>query len=287
MLAILFTPQFGAETATYTAGPGAPLRSVPLVLTYWGSYWLTGIGQQQLNQIENAVFTLTNTGFFSDEKKEYNTDGVVTFPYLYFPGVPEYGIIGSSDANRDPDPSQGFSQAQLVQIVQTSVSNSGEESNNSIVGQYEYVVFTPPGIQSASGPNVGGYNSATEYSNLSQSIFDVSENFIWVGGGASTTFNLDTYTKTLSHEVSELTVNPGGVAGLNGIKRLGWTVTPGALFPNPPPNSGQICDYEAQNYTARLDGVDVQSYWSYTNDAYIIPDNNLQNFVTVHGILAN
>jgi autotransporter-associated beta strand protein len=268
LLTTFFTPQFGVEQSFVASGPGAPLQSVPLCFVFWGTYWTTGSGPLQQSQILTAAGTICSSGFFSDEKKEYQTDGVV---YV-------------NDWDNDlTNPSQGFSQTRLNQVFQNAIDNGPlPESDNSIVGQAEYIVVTPPGIQSASGPNVTGYNTGT-YHTLNFNI--VSENFIWDGDGESNTFNLDQYTTTLSHEVAELTVNPVGYSGTNGLERVGYTVNPGAFFANPPGNSNQICDYEAQNYTARLNGVDVQSYWSYTNQDFIIPDNNTQNFYVDNGVL--
>ncbi len=268
MLTTLFTPQFGAEQTFVASGPGAPLQSVPLCFTFWGSYWTTGNGPQQESQILNAAETMCGSGFFSDEKAEYQTDGKV--------GLDDW-VINTSN------PPQGFTQSQLNQAFQSEIDSGAlPESDNSIVGQAEYVVVTPPGILS-NQPGDLGYNAGT-YHSLNFSY--VSENFIWDGGGASTTFNLDTYTTVLSHEVAELTVNPVGYSALNGIERVGYTVNPGASFLNAPLNSNQICDYEVQNYTARLGGVDVQSYWSQQYQDFIIPDNNTQGFFVDNGVLS-
>ncbi len=271
LLATLFTPKFGAEATTFVPGidTAEPLSSVPLEFVFWGgNYWSTSTGQQEQTQILNAAQTICNSGFFKDEAAEYDTDGKLH--------------VDVSDVDLT-NPSNGFSQSQLNGIFQNAIDNGPlPESDNSNFGQAEYIVVTPPGVYSASGPTVGGYNTGTAHTH---NFNIVSENFIWVGGGNSGTFNLDTYTTTLSHEVAELTVNPVAYEVGTGTYRFGWEVNPGASFPNPPGNSNQICDYEAQNYTARLLGVDVQSYWSQTNQAFIIPDNNTQNFYVNNGVL--
>ena len=248
LLTTYFTPQFGAEATTFVPGldTAEPLSSVPLEFVFWGgNYWSTSTGQQEQTQILNAAQTICNSGFFKDEAAEYDTDGKLH--------------VDVSDVDLT-NPSNGFSQSQLNGVFQNAIDNGPlPESDNSNFGQAEYIVVTPPGVYSASGPTVGGYNTGTAHTH---NFNVVSENFIWVGGGNSGTFNLDTYTTTLSHEVAELTVNPVAYEFGTGTYRFGWEVNPGASFPNPPGNSNQICDYEAQNYTERLLGVDVQSYWS-------------------------
>jgi len=282
MLATLFTPQFGAEHATYVSGNGTPLSRPIVEFVFWGSYWTTPTGQQQSNQILNAAQAMNSGGFFSDEHREYGTDGTIEGPFPPFPN-PDNPSAPISP-NNPVDPPQGFAQSQLNQIFQNLVDSGNLfTSGNGNVGASVYVVLTPPGIFSTSGPSVGGYNTATSYNVTGVDI--VSENYIWIGGGTSSTFNIDTYTKTISHELAESIVNPGTFDLFSGVNRVGWEVTPGAFFPNPPPNSGQIADYEAQNHTVRLNGVDVQSYWSQANGKFIVPDNNTQNFYVNNGVL--
>ena len=219
------------------------------------------------SQILNAAETICGSGFFSDEKAEYQTDGKV--------GLDDW-VINTSN------PPQGFTQSQLNQAFQSEIDSGAlPESDNSIVGQAEYVVVTPPGILS-NQPGDLGYNTGT-YHSLNFSY--VSENFIWDGGGASTTFNLDTYTKVLSHEVAELTVNPDGYSALTASNA--WAIpSTRALLPQRAAEFQSDLRLRGQNYTARLGGVDVQSYWSQQYQDFIIPDNNTQEFFVDNGVLS-
>src|SRR5262249_25158440 len=153
-----------------------------------------------------------------------------------------------------------------------------------------YAIFTPPGINS-DDPNAAGYNSWTH---RFVSLFHpyVSEEYAWVGARhldpntatdpANIQTTIDTYTKTLSHEVVEAMSDPyeGRPFNSGGIR-----VDPGPGFPNPPPNSNQLCDYEAQSHTYRVDGVLVESYWSQGDQKFMIPDGNQQTFLVDNGTL--
>jgi hypothetical protein len=88
---------------------------------------------------------------------------------------------------------------------------------------------------------------------------------------------LDQIIDTLSHEIVEASTDPYS----DGIQ-----ATPGFTFPNPGPNTSQICDYEAANHAARVNGVLVQSYWSSTDGAFIVPGQTTNFFVDVNGQLS-
>ncbi len=250
---MVFNTQFGVETL---AAPG-PFTSVisnaTVHLLLWGSTWDTpGAGLVQPWR------------FFSGQT-QYGTDGKTVYA-----GSANY--TGSS-------PSNGFTPGQLQSAIQGSANFSSEDLGlgQPPGGQALFVAVTPPVINS-SVANAIGYN--TSFSALPLPFLAA-----WIGGGGpGSTFSIDTYTQVLSHEVSEAITNPG--AGATGVQ-----VSPGPTFPNPPANSNQICDYEAQNYTARLNiggvvnGVDVQSYWSLANNAFVIPDGSNLNLTVNNGTL--
>ncbi len=266
MLTVLFTPQFGAETVTNNGGN--TLSSVPLCFVFWGSYWTQGNGPQEQTQILNATSALCSSGFFRDEATEYGTNGVAE--------VWDW-------ANNTSNPQSGFNQTQVQNTYQYEIQHGPlPNSNNShLPGEPEYIVVTPPGVQSNT-PNAGSYNSGTsEVVGLDV----VSENYVWLGSVGSSNFNINTYMTNLSHEVAESIVNPYTYDLAHGLRRVGYSVTPGASFPNPPPNSNQICDYEAQNYTAFANSELAQSYWSAANQAYIIPDGLPAEFFVNNGVL--
>jgi hypothetical protein len=265
LLTILFPAQDGAETL-HPQG-GNTLSSPPVNLVFWGSYWQSGVGVGQQAQIVQAAQTLFDSGYFSLQK-QYGTDGKVTM-----------GAV----ANFGSNPGQNFSTQNIVDAVHFSVDNGLVPEPDATSNQGIYVLFTPPGIISGQGSNVGGYNAYT----FKIDGFDLDDEvYCWVGGGTNAnTFSLDTYTYLLSHEVTEAITDPQSFRPFPNIGFNGYRVDPGANFPNPPSNSNQIADYEAQNYTYRLDGVQVQSYWSNQDQAFVIGDGNSQTFIDNLGTL--
>jgi hypothetical protein len=268
---IVFQNQFGTEQLLPQGG--STISSPHVYLMFWGSYWEMGNGPQQQQQIISAAQTLFNSAYFSGQT-QYGTDGTV--------------LYGGFD-NHLSDPPSNFSKDDIRNTLHNDVDNGMvPESENT--GDVIYTLITPPGILSDKGPNVGGYNAFT--SQGESNLFDLdgltdNEVFTWVGGGSDpNTFNLDRYTRIMSHELTEAITDPQSFRPFPNVGYNGYQVNPGAKFPNPPPNSSQLADYEAENYTYRLDGVQVQSYWSDHDQNFIIPDGNLQNFVVDNGSLS-
>ena len=50
-------------------------------------------------------------------------------------------------------------------------------------------------------------------------------------------------------------------------------------------NGDEICDGEAQNYAALVDGYEVASFWSAADNAYAVYDGNSQVVTFDHGNL--
>jgi hypothetical protein len=267
---IVFSNQYGTEQLLPQGGN--TLSSPPVYFLFWGSYWQQGNGPQYQQQILNAAQTLLNTGYFSGQK-QYGTDGNV--------------IYGGYD-NHSSDPPQNFTQNDITNTLHNDIDNNMLPESDATNHQALYVLVTPPGVISSQGKNVGGYNAYTyelEF-DLQHGFSADDEVYCWVGGGTDpNTFNLDGYTYILSHELTEAITDPQSFRNFPNIGYNGYRVNPGANFPNPPPNSNQLCDYEAQNYTYRLNGVQVQSYWSNQDQNFIIPDGNQQDFLVDNGTL--
>src|SRR5262249_40908046 len=141
---------------------------------------------------------------------------------------------------------------------------------------------------SDSGQGVDGYNVPGVYGHFP--FFDTLY-VDWVGdpnfAGESLQQLVDDYTGTLSHETIEQMVGPTGpglqLPLLFGLKLdLGTavSVSHGANYPDEGLGERQIADLEAQKYSYRLnDGVEVQSYWSVKDNAFIVADGNTQRFL--------
>ncbi len=270
VLTILFANQYGSEQLLPQGGN--TLSSPPVYFLFWGSYWQQGNGPQYQQQILNAAQTLFNTAYFSGQT-QYGTDGNVTY--------------GGFD-NHSSDPPQNFTPSNISNTLHNDIDNNMLPESDATNHQALYVVVTAPGVISAQGNKVGGYNAYTydlEF-DFQHGFSADDEEYCWVGGGTDpNTFSLDTYTYILSHELTEAITDPQSFRPFPNIRFNGYQVNPGANFPNPPPNSNQICDYEAQNYTYRLNGVQVQSYWSAQDQNFIIPDGNKQDFLVDNGTL--
>ncbi len=266
--AIIFANQYGSEQLTHINDN--TLNSPPVYFLFWGSYWQTGNGPQYQQQIINAAQTLFNTAYFSGQT-QYKTDGTVTY--------------GGYD-NHTSDPPSPFSTDDIVNTLHNDIDHNMLPDPSNMQHQPIYVVVTPPGITSDQ-PNDIGYNDFTWELAFNGKPELRQEVYCWVGGGNTSTFNIDNYTNILSHELSEAITDPQSIS-FNPSPNIvfnGYQVNPGANFPNPPSNSNQICDYEAQNYTYRLNGVLVQSYWSDHDQNFIIPDGNQQNFLVINKTL--
>src|SRR5262249_8412109 len=88
---------------------------------------------------------------------------------------------------------------------------------------------------------------------------------------------------TLSHEVAETITDADPRLETPGIR-----VTPGSLFDtstDPNGNNGEVSDFEAENYTARVNGAMLQSYLG-RNGQFIIPDGGPATiFVDTNGVV--
>src|SRR5439155_410701 len=84
----------------------------------------------------------------------------------------------------------------------------------------------------------------------------------------------------LMHEIAE-TITDATPRGTPGI-----VVTPGPSWAGAGDNSGEVADFEAANYDARINGGLVQSYWSAANGVFVIPDGGPADVViSAKGVL--
>ncbi|HWE37329.1 MAG TPA: calcium-binding protein [Isosphaeraceae bacterium] len=243
MLTIDFAPHFGAEATNF--GGGEKLSNVPVYLIFWGSSW---VNNQKTTDIENAAAALYNSPYLSG-LKQYGSDG-----HAFYAGA----VINTSD------PANGFSDGDITNVVDNAIDNQGLPESDAGPNKPIYFVVTPPGV-SSNDPNAGAYHSTEHDYDFP---FDLDEiPYGWIGGGGGSG-PVDTYTYFLSHETAEAMSDTSG----DGI-----TITHGATWPGGGDN--EIGDAEAQNYTYRLNGIRVQSFWSAADKAYIVPDGNSQTFV--------
>ncbi len=278
--AILFTPAFGIENAVNHAPASLLPSNTPVFLIFWGG---AEFSDGQGNPNAAAV--------------KFEQAALRVFPGPYLSALANYdNVLGNATiagARVDTsEPKSGFSVNNLLDVVDNATDNLGVPEVDDINGVTPlYVVITPSGIVSdqvdPQGTPVLGYHGTWDLGG----VFDPDSSPVaWVGTNG--TFDqgtakeqqtaTDQATVILSHEVvvSTTDTDPSNHPAL--------TVAPGATWPGP--NGSELADNEAQNFTYRLNGTLVQSYWSdNTNfpgfNKYIVPDGNVQNFVVTAGVL--
>ena len=237
LLTILFTPQHGAETANY--GGGNLLGGVSPGVPVYTIFWGSYWGTSAGQTLKSEVENSINPIFYNSGF----LDGLHQYGISYRAFVPSSGFV---EVNNDSDPPNGFTYSDIQNVIGNSIDEGMPESNEGL-----YAVFTPPGI-SSSDPQDGAYH--TSFDNLS---------YAWIGDVNSQ--GLNDYTRMMSHEFEEAMTDPNGdgwqVLPRNGGAGGGWN---------------EICDNEAQNYTALINGYQVQPHWSQSNGAYAINDGNSQ-----------
>lgn len=157
-----------------------------------------------------------------------------------YAGIQRGGII-IRDGTRYPfDPPNNPFKDSDTHTLLTNLIKAGLLPDPSVdqVDQFLYVVFIPPGF-SRTPPGLGGDHTFFSYNG-------VQAYAIWVGHG-----DLDGITDAFSHELAEACSDANGGSGI--------TI-----------DNSEIADW-CGAYSAKLDGVMVQAYWSKNDNACIIP----------------
>jgi hypothetical protein len=237
-----YNPLFGVETQA--DGNGDVLRSPTVHFIFWGSWWASH--QDQAQSLQAAAGKIIDSGYLA-RLDQYGSDG--------------FAVLGNR-AFDFSDPASGhFGPGGINDCVNGQLDASALPRDDNAI----YVVVTSPGVVS-DDPNAGGFNDKEDYPEVW-----VSTSFLPAGGKvkANTVANTDRFTTYLSHEIAEC------MSSLDGD---GFMVHPGANFKTDLPHTGQIGDYEGNNYLFREpNGVQVQPYWSDDDKAWITPDGFSQN----------
>jgi hypothetical protein len=245
MPTILFNPYFGAENAG--DGGGLKLSNTPVYLVFWGTGWGGGENATTL-AIEQAARSVLNSSYLI-RLQQYGSDGTAYY---------------NADDFVNWDPSNQFQTDDLGDMIEDEISKGAlPDEGASTEIKPLFVVVTPPGITSDQS-DAGGWHTEED------GHFE-----IWLGSKSNPdgTFNLDWFTKAFGHELVESISDPESYSGI--------FTGAGASFPNPPPKSSEIADYEAALDSYRIggpNGVLVQPYWSQQDGAFVVPDGTLQNF---------
>jgi hypothetical protein len=255
---VAFTPNFAGTTQV--AGPNstiqqddaASLQSPPVVLIFTGNYWQTNQGQQDQQTLTNDVQSILNGPYLS-RLAQYGSDGKATFGGSWQDSTAPALTGGSTPSGND-----------LLTFVQNEIKSHPNLIPPTAGGQQAplFVIVNDP-QDSAPGPGVWGYNDTDGITHSA---------YVGATSGANGQLNVDGFTQVFSHELAE-SMAPAVHVTDPGNQNAGY----------------QIADNEPENgpgYSYRLNGVLVQAYWSQQDNAFVVPDGNLQTF-TLNPIWSN
>ena len=221
------------------------------------------------NPAVNLIFAGNWTNYQSEKSALIaGTQSILSGPYLS--GLQQYGGNGAHFGTVWDDPNTGPTVlpaypddhgAELQPFLQYSISTYGTAPG--IHDQQHapiYLVILDP--QSSAGDN-GGFNDPGIY--LALGIIPENINMIFVSTQSSggTAASIDRATVTIAHELAERDVNNGTLF----FEPAPYGTDPNTAAPN---KLDQVADGE--KYLYRLNGVQVQSYWSDLDQASIVPD---------------
>jgi hypothetical protein len=217
---------------------GAVLSSVQIRLVFWGKEWAAAPPVPK-GQIIGDVQALV-ASVYLDAAKQYGVVSAFVDRVIDLSGEdPPNPVTAANVGNR------------VVRLIDDEVVPEPDEDFESAF----YIVFLPQsvaGVALATPPGANGAHSYATYSDFdfpldidSDSVF-----FAWIKNQSRAGIST-----TVSHELVEAMTDPTGNT---------WQVNP-----TNPTNWNEIGD--VCNSTAVLNGVTVQSYWSKSDNACVIP----------------
>jgi hypothetical protein len=239
---IIFSPQFGPETTHDYLGQ--KLSNPPVYLTFWGSSWTSGTATPSALLVAGMTANYLSSSYMSNLSQ-------------YGGGLGSAHLAGFAV---DPaNPWNNFTMGDINDEVNHMIDSGYFPAPNDAVGTPIYVVVTPPGIHSNVADAGGYHTTGFDYQppNLETNVD------AWIGNDGS----IDDVTYIMSHEIDEAASDPYDDLGIRAYAPPSWTQG----------GDNELCDNEAQNFTARVNGALVQSYWSDYNQAFIVGGQS-QNF---------
>ena len=181
----------------------------------------------------------------------------------YIGRLSQYGVgngvlVGPPITITSTSPGTNFTNANVKTMLSSNIGGSIPYHSN-----WLYMVIPQPGSTDPT-ENLGGEHSVGSAPG--------NGNFYYGWTTNTGTNPLDGITTRFSHEYVEAATDPSGTT---------WQLDPrGAVSWN------EISDGEAQNYTFRVDNYLVQSYYSAVDNAYVVPNGSVKNFlVSTTGVL--
>ncbi len=226
-----------AATTTVTSGSGKRLRNVVVNLIFWGDAWQrTPAPNPSLAQVVNDAANIL-AGPYQLRVSQYGaTPARLGTVFVSVPGN---------------NPPTNYKTSDVANLITASIEGGALPEPDEEASDVLHLVFMPPGTNAP--PNLGGLHTYANYSDY-DFPFDIDINdrshIAWVAFG-----NRAFISSVFSHEVVEALTDPEG----DGIQ----------VNPTNANNWNEIGDVCAT--TGNVNGVTVQSYWSQTDQACVIP----------------
>ncbi len=262
---ILFTAQNGVLQATNPGGHEVlgNTAEVPIRTIFLGSWWASADGAKAAQQIQNSINPIFHDSPFLDGLHQYGVNHRAGVP-LYAPGQPNQLFYYTDPVNnivQDRD---------IDYVVWDAIDNRGfPEPDDGPEG--EYMVFTSPQLHYFDPTAAGWHNEFMDQ--------DGAETDWAVSGWVSTQFLPGSKSQIDLGYTTSILSEEAGCEGFTDPKwregKDGWTIHAQGQW-------AEIGDFEAGDFTYRLNGYLVHSYWSNQDNAYLIPDGNQQTFQVDH-----
>jgi len=247
LMTILFSDPPNAETVYVGKGPRLGATEVMNIYPiFWGSYWTdqTGNGpaQQQVYQ------TFLNTTF--NAASGYG--GVVS-------GLQQYGVNYPANATQgvddtDPVSNTSVSDADVQNCITDEITKGAVPNDPNGI----YLVIAPPGVGSSTYA-AGGYHQSFT-SSLGTLHYAQSVNQGYYPQDPDREAAVEAFISgDVTHELFEGMTDPEPYTN------------PGITT-----SRGEVCDWVAQYYGALINGYDIPSFWSKSDNAFALYDDNSQ-----------
>ena len=213
-------------------GGGAIGTGLPVQMIFWGSAWNTPGPNPGAGTIVNAV------------------QSILSGPWMA--GLRQYGIhrcnFGGAVVVTNPAPPGNFNDGDVEDLVWALIDDNKFPEPDDPGGRNLYMVFLPPGASYGPGGIRGKHVVASDYD------FPFDTDHAWVGFVLFSTA-LNTILSTFTHELAEMCTDPESDA---------WSVTSSSVSGNQ--EIGDVCNA----VDGLVNGVNVQSYWSATDNTCLI-----------------
>jgi hypothetical protein len=237
----------GAKLNTYGDAPagttfvnsnGPVIGNVDVQLVFWGKEWANPAPSVPPSDIQNRVDTILHSPYMS-RLTQY--------------GCSATGRVRGTTFITDGDPPNPFNDGDIQSLVVGLIDNETLPEPDEDWDLF-VCVFMPTYANYGPGGALGAH-SAVVWSDYD--LFDVDNDrarVAWIGNPG----NVDGITTTFSHELVEACTDPETTAS------PGWRQVPCS---NPSQcEIGDVC-----SSTARINGVQVQAYWSNADNSCVIP----------------